>query len=33
MDVFHHPFAYAAWRGIETRSVPEDHISVEQLAA
>jgi hypothetical protein len=22
LDVFHHPFAYAAWRGIEPRSVP-----------
>ena len=21
LDVFHHPFAYAAWRGVETTSV------------
>jgi hypothetical protein len=20
LDVFHHPYAYAAWRGIDTRS-------------
>ncbi len=22
MDVFHHPFAYAAWRGVDVRSAP-----------
>jgi hypothetical protein len=24
LDVFHHPYAYAAWRGINTRSEPRD---------
>jgi hypothetical protein len=24
LDVFHHPYAYAAWRGIDTRSQSRD---------
>ena len=24
LDVFHHPYAYAAWRGIDTRSESRD---------
>lgn len=26
-DVFHHPFAYAAWRGIDTRSESSEAMS------
>jgi hypothetical protein len=33
LDVFHHPFAHAAWRGIDTASAPEDASAVERLAA
>ena len=34
LDVFHHPFAYAAWRGVQTGVPPTDSASLaRQLAA
>jgi hypothetical protein len=33
MDVFHHPFAYAAWREIDTRPAICDTLTVSPLAA
>lgn len=27
LDVFHHPYAYAAWRGIDTRSADLEPVS------
>ena len=27
LDVFHHPFAYAAWRGIDTHHEPAEAMS------
>jgi hypothetical protein len=33
LDVFHHPYAYAAWRGIETRAAMASDDSIIALAA
>ena len=33
LDVFHHPYAYAAWYGVETRSAPVCDESAELAAA
>jgi len=33
LDVFHHPFAYAAWHGIETSARPPIDEPTEPLAA
>jgi hypothetical protein len=33
MDVFHHPYAYAAWREVETRTSAPAPAHVIQLAA
>lgn len=33
MDVFRHPFAYAAWRRIDTGSAPHEESPTERVAA
>lgn len=33
LDVFHHPFAYAAWQRIDTGSIPQRGNPVERIAA
>jgi hypothetical protein len=33
LDVFHHPFAYAAWHGVDTSAVPQVEEAEVPLAA
>jgi len=32
LDVFHHPYAYAAWHGIEITSAPRRELEVPDIA-